>query len=158
MGIRESINRRKGVGFAIGVATIVGSVALLVWSNSSGIPHPLSQVFYSDDDGQTYFADDIAKPYPFNHNGKEADRAYVFQVHDGKPFVAYLERYTKSAFARLTASYSSNANQPQATAATDLEVKKPGQTKWVPEQSRDGIAISSPKGPDGGFDIKSVFP
>ena len=54
------------------------------------------QAFYSDDDGATWFADAADRLPPFDHDGKPAFSAFVYEC-DGKPFVNHLERYTRRA-------------------------------------------------------------
>ncbi len=67
-------------------------------------PQIPTQAYYSVDDGQTFFADDINLVPPFEKDGKMAVRAHVFTCDGGKtPFVAYLERYTPEAKGKIEA-------------------------------------------------------
>jgi hypothetical protein len=50
--------------------------------------------FYTEDNGKSFFKDDINKLSPFDHNGKQAYRCDVFQTDGGKQFVGLVYRYT----------------------------------------------------------------
>jgi hypothetical protein len=87
---------------------------------------------YSVDDGKSYFSAPYRVP-PFDYHGKPAYRAMVYTFHDDKPpFVAYLMRFTPQAKAQLEASPPDPANSLSLTALVGLEVKRPGETNWVP--------------------------
>src|ERR1700722_10524228 len=77
------------------------AMGVFIWYSLSGGPSNASKAYYTTDDGQTTFVDDFFKAYPFDHDGKPAYRAYMFQTSDGKRFVGYLERYTSSGLADL---------------------------------------------------------
>lgn len=154
MTLRERINRSPV--FSIVVVSILILVMIVIVArqrraNSGGVR--VSKLYYSNDDGQTYFADSSDLVPPFDHEGKQAYQAYVFQCGDGKPFVGTLARYTDAAKAKLAALDADP--EKNGLAITDLmnsgiEVKKPGDSKWVPLQSGPGMAIMLPKCPDGG--------
>src|SRR5207237_8725398 len=77
--------------------------------------------------------DDANKVPPFDHKGKEADRARVYKC-DGKTFVNHLERYTPDAKKKMEAVISKGgAGDPTAAGAlqeTGMEVKQPGHGDW----------------------------
>src|SRR5439155_23406719 len=105
---------------------VVAVLAASTWSSHRAAPSgPITRGCFSDDDGKTYFADDVYKAYPFDHNGKQAYRAYVYRAGSGTPFVGYLGR------------------------EGGMEVKKPGGAKWVPLTGPAGSAITDVKGPGG---------
>ena len=84
MGIRESLNKNPKLttGVALGVAVLaVGAMALRLSGRGAGAVAP---AFYTVDDGATWFEDDGEKLPPFQHEGKEAVRAHVFECSDGK--------------------------------------------------------------------------
>lgn len=61
--------------------------------------------YFSDDDGKTWFKDSSYNIAPFDHNGKTAVIAKIFNYDDGsKEFCAYLTEYTPSAKKRLEAA------------------------------------------------------
>ena len=115
---------------------------MFIWANR-GVPERVTEVYYSDDDGKTFFVDDVDKVYPFDRNGKPAYRAYVYRCGDQPPFVHYLGRYTDKAKARM-AELSAKTDDPEAVGElarlrnTAIEVKKPGDANWVPLFSSAG--------------------
>ncbi len=134
MGIREALNARAELAAPAIAAVIVAVVAVSVWNSHRGAPSgPITRGYFSDDDGKTYFADDVYKPVPFDHNGKQAFRAYVFRCGSGKPFVGYLGQ------------------------DAGREVKKPGETKWVPATGAKGDAVTNVTCPEGGT-VEAVLP
>lgn len=151
MGIRQTINDHPAISGSIAGAVCLLVVALLFWENSGHRTTPLTQyankAFYSDDDGQTWFIDDVSKLPPFDHNGKPACRAMLFRCGTGKPFVGYLAKYSDAELkeiATLTASLQQRT--PGATPAFGgepdfpMDVKKPGDTHWIP-----GTAATNPQ-------------
>jgi len=128
MGIREAMNRNSKL-----TAGIVGSVAVLatvfvviqVYAGRKTFPSKSPEAFYSDDDGKSFFTDTDDRIAPFDHNGKQAVRASVFECC-GKRYVGYLERYNADALKVKMAG--------KGTRETDIngrEVKKPGGSTWV---------------------------
>ena len=157
MSIRDTFKRRPGVAAAVAIGLFVAAGAVLVvWANTRREPQRVTRVFYSTADGNTFFADDVNRIYPFDHNGKPAYRAYVYRCGKGDPFVSYLARYTDAAHARLT-QLSGTSTDPDAAAelaqlrSTGVEVKRPGDTEWVPLFSAAGEEITRhPPCPEGG--------
>ncbi|MCC7350150.1 MAG: hypothetical protein IT446_06230 [Phycisphaerales bacterium] len=103
MGIREKLNQNQGVTTGVTVGVIVLALIFIIWQlvggNSRGsIP---TQAFFTVDNGATWFADDIKKLPPFDHEGKQAVRAVVFRCKGGKAFVGHLERYSPEAKAQI---------------------------------------------------------
>ena len=70
----------------------------------------LSQVFFTDDDGKTWFPDDAKRVPPFDRNGKPAVRAHVYKC-GGKTFVNHMERYTPEAKKKVEAIYAKEVQQ-----------------------------------------------
>jgi len=95
--------------------------------------HLPTQAYFTDDDGATYFVDDINKVPPFDHDGRIAVRCYVFRCPDGKKFVGYLEKYTNAMAAEIRAIRASS--NPQSLEKLDLDagrlIKKPGDGRWI---------------------------
>jgi hypothetical protein len=168
MSLREKLNQQ---GTAAKIAVVAGcilAVGLLVWSAFvSGKPPNANQAFYTSDDGQTTFVDDFFRAYPFDHGGKPAYRAYVYQTSKGTRFVGYLERYTDEGLKELDPLLSQTGNREQLRQAIQAvrlrhtEVKKPNDphAKWcrVGSSKADGVeAVKSPDGPDDNCFL--VFP
>lgn len=158
MGFIETIQKRKSVGYSLSAGLIVLAIAVGLWAHSGRIPANLTKAYFSDDDGKTFFVDDLNKPYPFDHNGKPAYRAYVYKGSDGVPTVAYLERYTPRGLARKLELTTQPANDGGAEAAKlllgETEVKKPGVDQWVPAGSPLHNVIVQPEDPTA----RGVYP
>ncbi len=104
MSIRERMqtNRLLGVGVGIGLLLIAGiALAIQFWPQKKA---NLALQYFTDDDGQTWFSDDISNIAPFDHNGKTAVIAEVFTYDDGsKRYCAYLAKYTPEGKKKLDA-------------------------------------------------------
>ena len=142
MGIRETLNEnpRLTTGITIGIIALVLLVIVYQMFGSSGpsgaggVTGGGSKLYFSDDDGKTYFADDRNKVPPFDHSGKEACRAHVVKC-DGKTFVNYIERFSPEAKKRMEAVNAKGPNLDPTVIEeirySGLEVKKPGETTWI---------------------------
>src|SRR5580700_11847641 len=93
ISIRETLQRR-GIGTALAAILFCAAIVIAAfYFRPFGHKPNYSEMFYSDDDGQTYFKDSIYKLAPFDHNGRIANIAIV--CTDGtRNFVGYLERFT----------------------------------------------------------------
>src|SRR5687768_16389120 len=113
MGLRETLNENPRITTGLTVALIVVVLAWLLWPSGGGTGGGgaggtgggggTTQLFYSTDDGKTWFPDDAAKIPPFKKDGKDAVRAVVYKC-DGKTFVNHLERYTPEAQKQMAAA------------------------------------------------------
>ena len=88
-----------------------------------------AQAYYTTDDGKTWFAADASNKAPFQHDGKQALRAHVFQCADKPPFVGYLSKYS-------------------SIAGEDM-VKKAGETRWFPHSTPNAAGIMTIKCGEG---------
>lgn len=128
-----SPKRWLGIGFAV---VAVGAAAYSVMSvrNEQRLESTIELVFYSDDEGKTYFPDSVEKTFPFDRNGKQAFRAFVYSCGEtGKPFVGLLGRQAKS-----NADRSIDPRYRPKNALPQVEVKKPGEDRWVAFMSAEG--------------------
>ena len=92
--------------------------------------------FYSADDGKSWFVDDTLKGSPIDRNGSLAYRAIVFRCPGGKPFVAYLARYSQDQLARIASDAAQYPGQPSEGQMGGLRsIKKPGESNWVANSS-----------------------
>ena len=138
MGIRESLNRRKSLGLAVGIVLLGGSiVAIVMQARAAADPGP-GQTYYTVDDGKTFFAESSTKLAPFDKDGKVAFRAHVFPCK-GQRVVGYLSRLTPQAQqALIEAKASAGTGKPPRNVGmlsqigtTGTEVKRPGSRTWV---------------------------
>jgi hypothetical protein len=88
-----------------------------------------TKLFFTIDDGKTWFPADASNKAPFVHDGKQALRAHVFQCADKPPFVGYLSKF------------SSIANEHM--------VKKAGETRWFPHSTPNAAGIMTIKCGEG---------
>jgi len=132
MSIREMIEKNKRWLAPSVLVLGVAATALSIWNShrTSALPDSITRAYYTVD-GKSYFADDLNKPYPFDHGGQQAYRAYVFSCNGGKPFVGLIGRQANWAAAKDGSGAGSSAN----TGA--IEVRKPGEEKWLPFNSRE---------------------
>lgn len=167
MGIRETLNKNPAITTAATAAIVVAAIGVIVWqlmgSSGPSVSSGTAKMYFSDDDGVTYFADDAKKIPPFDHNGKEAVRAQVFDCGDGKPFVGLLQRYTKEAKAKLEKSQSGKPGETimEDLEITGLEIKKPktGDKGWVRQTDPRAGKTSSVTCPDGKIEnLRAVTP
>lgn len=172
MGLRETLNRNPAITTGATIAVIVIALIAIFWQTFGGKGHsgPVTASFFTTDDGATWFSDSVDQIPPFMKDGKEAVRAYVFKCSDGKPFVAYLERYTPQAKkvveqARIKAKENPKAPPDPALFAMTMqggtEVKKPKDPSgWVQrsEYQKYGQVVQITC-PDGKLeDLEPVLP
>jgi hypothetical protein len=148
VGIRETLNENPRLTTGITIGIIVVVLGFIVWQIKGGLSSTPegggssggTKVYFSDDDGQTYFADDAAKVPPFDHGGKQAVRAHVVKC-DGKTFVNYLERFTPEGKKKMEAMGGKPpAGDPTAMDSirnTGMEVKRPGDKDWLRASASD---------------------
>ena len=121
------------------------------------------QAFYSVDDGANWFVDGTDKLPPFDHDGKSAVRAYVYEC-DGKKYVNHLQRYTAQGRAVAVEASQKPANgrfdgrEMAMLKAKGLEVKRPGDAKWVNAADPNAGEIFTPRCPGGNGAPKPVNP
>lgn len=162
MGIRESMSRHSQISTMMAVAILVVAIGFIVWNLAGASPSAGSQQsFYTTDDGKTWFADDVNKLPPFDHDGMPAVRVVVFTFEGSQtPFAGYLVRYTPEAKAMLE-EYQQAVKNRQTPTPIDLgkinhagmEYKLPGTSPkmWV-SQSRSYaqvMKVQDPLCPDG---------
>ena len=156
MGLRETLNENPRLTTGLTIGLIVVVLLIILW-NSFGSgggaradsEHATKQVFFTDDDGKTWFPDDGKKVPPFSHGGKDAVRAYVYRC-GGKTFVNHMERYTADGKKKLEGVYASGKpiNDPtvmESIQVTGMEVKSPGDAAWVKASDPKAAAIMQPK-------------
>jgi hypothetical protein len=131
---------QRWVGIASVIAIIFCVVIAMQAYHGNQLSEVVTRVYFSDDDGKTYFADAIEKGLDFSHNGKPAYRAYVYRCDSGKPFVGYLGRHAPSR-AATAAAPDPRYGGKESAAPGEVEIKKPGDDKWVPLNGPKGQEI-----------------
>lgn len=147
MSLRQMINGNPAVGAVIAVVLIAIAVGA-IWYNMQPTTYgPPTKAFYTVDDGKNLFVDEVNKQTPFDYEGKQAVKAYVYTCDNGKTrFVAYLERLPEGA--KVPAASAVDApeeapapkNEAEARAMSTRRaapgqftalVRKPGDKDWV---------------------------
>jgi hypothetical protein len=167
MGIRESLNQNQGI--VICGATAIVLVAVLVigiqlWPGGRQVH---SRAFYTIDDGQNLIVDRIDRHPPFEIDGRQAVRAYVFTCDGGRTrFVGYLERYTPDAHRHLEQMRDRDPQHMEMGMDEIIvygsEVRRPNMTEgvWIPRRDTDRAEeVTDVRCPDGTIEhLKPVFP
>jgi hypothetical protein len=155
MNIRESLSRNPKAALvicAVAVVAIFGAIIFVLHGRSAGGELPgADKAWYTDDDGRTWFADDINRLPPFDHNGKKAYRCYVWTCDGGKTkYVSNLERIKPERMKEFTPD-GSNSRRRFVLPAMDMEVKPPltGDRGWTDYSLPAGRAIRVPHPPPG---------
>jgi hypothetical protein len=166
MEIREKLEEnQKTLAIVVGVLVVVAIlVAFLTMRSGRGGGFGGSaeaKLFYTVDDGKTWFEDDATKLPPFDHEGKTAVRVQVYKCgENGQPFAGYLQRIDDAAHKSAEAARAAGKPQQEIEAIwqNSVEVKRPGETRWVSIRDRASEAIMVPKCPDGKTIPVAVFP
>jgi hypothetical protein len=135
--VSEEQSNLKNILIGVGVVVICIVAVVLSLPKKTNITSA-GQAYYSDDDGASWFADDADKVVPFDHGGKQAVKALVFEC-GGKKFVARLERMTaqKQRFVQDAAAAAKAGAAPPPTPPGagpfdwGIEAKKPGDARWI---------------------------
>jgi hypothetical protein len=162
LGLREQINKKRGLasGMVGGVTFLL--VIFVFWQlfGSRRPPaHPLVKMYYTADDGRTWFADDFDKVAPFDHDGSPAVHCFVFKCSSSAPFAGYLQEYTQALHDQLTGLTKVDAQHTSLDPSGEILVKKPGGKNWVLSYSPQGIKIMDVHCPGGSAERpEPVFP
>lgn len=172
MSLRETLaeNPRRAAAVVGGLLIVaVAVIAYQLRGSSNSVASGTSSAFFSIDDGKTWFADDAGKIPPFDKDGKQAVRAYVFRSADGTKFVNYLERFTPQAKQLMEdAQKPADPKVPpppgrsgaiQSALIAGREVKRPGDAKWISSADfREASKVTAIKTPNGSTSATPVEP
>lgn len=138
MGLRDRINQNQGLAALTVGAVVVIAISMIVvqvLAGRRGISTNAPDSYFTTDDGRTFFAASSENWAPFDHEGKQAIAAQVFEC-DGKRFVGYLERYTSEARKTLL---SQKHTSPELE-TYGKELKRPGDTNWIKASDLKAVA------------------
>jgi hypothetical protein len=168
MTMREKIFQNPRVGGAVaGALILLGITSIFLQIRGSSVPVAASKLFFTVDDGKTWFADSADNVPPFDKDGKQAVRAFVFRCSNGTEFVNHLERFKPEAKHTLENLNTPNPDHkgPANLAAIQSaynggrELKRPGDAKWIDAGNfREAGQIIAVKCPTGGADAVVVDP
>lgn len=109
MGIREALEKNKNIIVVIVIVLIVGAVFVTVknWRSEMG-PH-ITNTFYSDNDGSSYYGGELKDLIP--NQKKSIYRVMVFKNGEGdnKEFIGYLMRYSDASVKAIEAANAAAA-------------------------------------------------
>lgn len=162
MFLREHLREKKKLSTAAAASFLILAGLVLAYTYWPEKKASLSQGYFTDDDGQSWFAADTTNLAPFDHNGKTAVMAEIFTCDNGsKKFCGYLEKYTPEGRAKMEAAFADAKSHGQplqsvalfrdrAFMASAFLVKKPGAgNPWIaysdPKVS-DVVSVHSPDG------------
>jgi hypothetical protein len=163
VGLREKLNQNPKAA-AGGIAAILvvafGAVGWYLFGgeNPQGAGR---RVFYSVDDGKTWFADaDVPEKIPpFKHEGKDAYRALVWTCDGGKTkFVSALQRFIPPAKAKLE-ELKNKKDDPifvRIIEGEGVEYKRPGAEGWIAHKEPAAARLYAPLCAQG--QIEGVVP
>lgn len=134
--------RRRLIGL-LAVIVILTSGAVIVWElQPQKPPRPMS--YYTVDDGKTWFTDDAEKLPPFDHRGKPAVRAFIFECRGTKMrFTGWLQKLPEDALKEATAT-GRFVDDDEIAGKAGWLAKRPGDAQWVsslkePERYREVV-------------------
>jgi hypothetical protein len=138
VGLREAIKSNQAIVVALALVMIVGSAVAIFFQARDDGSADSGRVYFSNDDGKSFFDDKSTKLPGFLRDGKPAYRAHVF-VCGGKRVTGYLSRFTPEALKALeeanayrgTGKPPPNVRQLATIGTTGTEVKRPGDAKWI---------------------------
>lgn len=163
MSFRAGIQRHPRV--SVGVAVLLlGLVGLVIASNVSAPTRPgEASLYFTTDDGRTWFRASAKNVPPFEHDGKAACQVFLWTGDGGKTLVvSHLFRYTPAGRQRILEQQKNGSSVAGdvITAMTESEVKRPGQPEsaWVRISDPRSRAIVSPPRDAGGKQLAPVIP
>lgn len=165
MGIREKLNQNAGLSMGVTIALIVIALVVIISQLRPRKPAGVtSKMWFTTDDGATWFKDDASKAPPWDKDGKQAVQAYVYKCPKGKAFVTYLRRYTPAALEMfqvdIKAGFAPRMSE-EVVGYQNVEIKKPGDKEWKKmneprEELRKVTTFTCPDGTTQGMEF--VYP
>ena len=154
MGLREMLRRKSNFAKIVLALIIVSSLGAIYFELTASHPQEaavMQKAFYSADDGRTWFVDDAFKSSPCDHDGKRAYRALIYRCSGGKPFLAYLAKYSDRQQSELEADKVRFNGKPSLMVLTTpmQDLKKPGAAGWIHGSFSAVNGYPPPKCPSG---------
>jgi len=138
VSLREKINQDPKIGVGIGAAVLVIAIVFIIIQSRGGNKPVLpatdtTKGYFTDDDGKSWFVDELTNVPPFDHNGKKAVRIKMFLAANGQKFIGWLEQYDDATKKKLDARLDANKGElPERVLNTEVPlVKRPGDKTWA---------------------------
>ena len=150
MELRDVLHK-NGAAITVVAAAVIAICVFSVMREASGVGDSSGlKTYFSDDDGKTWFKDELTRPFPFDHGGQPAYRAQIFRC-GGTTFCGYLQSLPDKEREGIEALPPNwQARYAAIQAASDLFlVKKPGDAEWVHKGQPQYEQIRKPACPDG---------
>ena len=155
---------------ALPITLIVLAISVLVYSYYPQRKYSQSLGYFTDDDGKTWYVDNIDTLPPYMHGDKKAVRAIIYSYAGGsKEFCAYLMCFSddaKKKIENLAVAGPSNGSPTvsihgiayESESSAMIEVKKPlSSGPWVKINSPQGNTVMRVTSPDGS-ELDAVLP
>jgi hypothetical protein len=160
-GLRGLLHEYRPAVTLAALVIAIGSVLFVIWYQATAEQKPVGmREFFTDDDGTSWFADDGTKVAPFDHNGKPAVVAKVFQTKSGQKFVGYLIKFSDEEKKKILDARASGMprgpRQVDAHATSGILLKKPHTGDWIPDSDPAARSIRKFTAPDGSTDYEPV--
>jgi hypothetical protein len=154
MSIRETLDKHPRLVLAAVAATVViGIVVGVANSRKEPLIPSKTKVFFTDDDGKSWYPESGETIAPCDHNGKTAVRCFVFQASGGKEFSAYEEKLPDQVLQQVK-QMPPDKRPNMSTLGNQILLKRPGQGEWVSPASPQGRDIlNNIAGPDDAVQI-----
>ena len=166
VGLREKLDKHPQATIAFAVAVLVAACAFGFFQLLPGhrIPGVSSKAYFTTEDNLTgqaaldaLFVASVSNVPPFDHNGKPAYRAVVYNCNGGRTrWIQNLRRFTPAVRDQVVAAYVAEEAKGIHTDAylapfedRGLEVKAPGAGSWVRVKDHSYANIVTPTPPPG---------
>jgi hypothetical protein len=158
LALIEKLRTIPHIKIILTVIIIAGFSAAIFPLFSRGPHYSPHDAYFTVDDGATYFKASDTNVPPYDYNGNEADRCFLFQGNR-EIFVGYLLKFTPDAKTSLAQS-GHPAEVMSMTHFAGALVKRPGDGTWVPLDSNKGLALARVRSPDaiGTEELAKVVP
>jgi hypothetical protein len=156
-------NPAMASGITIGLIVLVLVLMVMYLRSGGALPPRGMQVYFTVDDGKTYFSADRTNIAPWTSDGKEAVRCHVFKCND-QLFVGYLTKNIPKGKSFVEQQMNSVTDKVAQTGVPEdgpgALVKLPGASnKWISQKAKAAVVLMSVKCPDGTVeDLVEAYP